>query len=317
MTVTFRPGERPLVHSHSILYAGPNRYERPIMKTEIPDEHVLEALGRCRVVIRNGEVVEVGEARIVSCPLTKKMAYPLTALDRESVKANIENRIRTWGMCTPRREVADTRPFVGFGASEILSFGLAAGLLDSVVLASDGAGTLIATSPVLVQGIGGRMSGLVKTVPYPEVIRRIGENGGIVIDPEHASLSQAAGVAKAYELGYKKVAVTVALPAEAQAIRRQFPDVLIFGVHVTGLTREEAEILALSADLVTCCASGTIREIAGKKALLQAGVAVPILAMTKKGKDLILDKIRQSSDPVLIKTTKLPVTGEQQPDPLV
>ncbi|HNX18434.1 MAG: hypothetical protein A4E69_01759 [Syntrophus sp. PtaB.Bin138] len=281
------------------------------------DEHILEALGRCRVVIRDGTVIEVGEARITSCPLTKKMAYPLSTLDKESVKANIENRIRSWGMCTPRREVTDTRPFVGFGASEILSFGLATGLLDAVVLASDGAGTLIATSPVLVQGIGGRMSGLVKTVPYSEVIRRIEENGGIVIDRKNASLDQTAGVAEAYARGYKKIAVTVALPADAQRIRERYPDVLIFGVHVTGLTRAEAEMLASSADLVTSCASGTIREIAGKKALMQAGVAVPIFAMTRNGKNLILEKIRQSDDPVLFKMTRLPALGEQQPEPLI
>jgi putative methanogenesis marker protein 8 len=285
--------------------------------TEHPDEHIIEALGRCRVVIQNGCVVEVGEARIASCPLTKKMAYPLSTLDKESVKANVEYRIRTWGMCTPRREVTDTRPFVGFGASEILSFALSAGLLDAVVLASDGAGTLIATKPALVQGIGGRMSGLVRTVPYPEVIGRIEENGGFVIDKDHASLDQAAGVARAYAMGYTKVAVTVALPAEAQTIREQYPGVLIFGVHVTGLTRDEAEMLVGSSDLVTSCASGTIREVAGKRALLQAGVAVPIFAMTRKGRDLIIEKIRQSDDPVLVKTTRLPALTEQQPDPLV
>ena len=285
--------------------------------TGVPDEHILEALGRCRVVVRDGKVVEVGEARIATCPLTKKMAYPLSALDKESVKANIEYRIRTWGMCTPRREVTDTRPFVGFGASEVLSFGLSSGLLDAGVLASDGAGTVVATSPVLVQGIGGRMSGLVKTVPYADVIRRIEENDGIVADKARASLDQAAGVALAYARGFRKVAVTVALPEEAQRIRTQYPGVLIFGVHVSGLSRDEAEMLAASADLVTACASGTIREVAGKTALLQAGVSVPIFAMTQKGKDLILEKIRQSSDPVLFKTTRLPALGEQQPDPLI
>ena len=126
-------------------------------------------------------------------------------------------------MCTPRREVTDTRPFVGFGASELLSFGLSAGLLDAVVLACDGAGTVIVTKPALVQGIGGRMSGLVKTVPYPDVIHRIEENGGIVIDKAHAALDQTAGVAKAYEMGYKKIAVTVAIPVEAKKIRHGSP----------------------------------------------------------------------------------------------
>jgi putative methanogenesis marker protein 8 len=285
--------------------------------TDTPDEHILEAIGRCRVVIRNGEVIEVGEARITSCPLTKKFAHPLSVLDKESVKANIEYRIKAWGMCTPRREVSDTKPFVGFGASELLSFGLSAGLLDAVVLASDGAGTVIVTKPALVQGIGGRMSGLVKTVPYADVIRRIEENGGIVIDKVHAALDQTAGVAKAYAMGYKKIAVTVAIPAEAQKIRSLYPDAMIFGVHVTGLSREEAEMFAASADLLTSCASGTMREIAGKKALLQAGVAVPIFAVTKKGKDLIIEKIRQSSEQVLFKTTRLPVLTEQQPEPLI
>jgi putative methanogenesis marker protein 8 len=281
------------------------------------DEHILEAVGRCRVVIRNGEVIDVGEARITTCPLTKKFAFPIVAPDKESVKANIEYRIKTWGMCTPRREVSDTRPFVGFGASELLSFGLSAGLLDAVVLACDGAGTVLVTTPALVQGIGGRMSGLVKTVPYPEVISRIEENGGIVIDRAHAALDQMAGVAEAYRRGYKNVAVTVAIPAEAEKIREKFPGVMIFGVHVTGLSREEAEQLVSAGDLITACASGPIREIAGKKALLQAGDAVPIFAVTKKAKELIIEKIRRSDDQVLFRTTKLPVLSGQQPDPLV
>jgi putative methanogenesis marker protein 8 len=285
--------------------------------TEYTDEHILEAIGRCRVVIRNGEVIEVGDARITSCPLTKKFAHPLSTLDKESVKANIEHRIKAWGMCTPRREVTDTREFVGFGASELLSFGLSAGLLDAVVLACDGAGTVIVTKPALVQGIGGRMSGLVKTVPYKDVICRIEETGGIVIDKVHARLDQTAGVAKAYDLGYKNVAVTVAIPAEAKKIRSLYPDAMIFGVHVTGLNREDTEIFVSAADLVTSCASKTIREIAGRKALLQAGVAVPIFAVTTKAKDLIIEKIRQSSEQVLFKTTKLPALSEQQPEPLV
>jgi putative methanogenesis marker protein 8 len=284
--------------------------------TENTDEHILEAAGRCRVVIRNGKVIEVGEAQITTCPLTKKFAFPISALDKESVKANIEYRIKTWGMCTPNREVSDTRPFVGFGASELLSFGLSAGLLDAVVLACDGAGTIIVTKPALVQGIGGRMSGLVRTVPYREVIGRIEENGGIVIDKAHAILDQTAGVAKAYAMGYRNIAVTVAIPAEAKKIRDRYPDVIIFGVHVTGLNREEAEMLVSAGDLITSCASKNIREIAGKKALLQAGDSVPIFAVTKKAKDLIIEKIRQSNEQGLFKTTRLPALSQQQPEPL-
>lgn len=281
------------------------------------DEHIIEAIGRCRVVIRNGQVVEVGEARIRDCPLAKKFAYPIPDITKESVKANIEHRIKAFGMCTPGREVMDTREFVGFGASELLSFGLHKGLFDAVVLACDGAGTVVVTKPAMAQGIGGRMSGLVSTTPYPEVMDRIERDGGYVLDRDHASIDQLAGVALALVQGFRKIAVTVALPETAETIRRIHPKTLIFGVHVTGLSRPEAEMLVAASDLVTSCASRTIREVVGKNALVQAGIAIPIFAMTMAGKNLIMEKIRLSQEPVLVKPTKLPALGDQQPDPLV
>ena len=106
------------------------------------DEHVIEAIGRCRMVIRNGKVVEVGEPLIWDCPLAKKFAYPIPDITKESVRANIEHRIKAFGMCTPDREVIDKREFVGFGASELLSFGIQAGFIDAAVIACDGAGTV-------------------------------------------------------------------------------------------------------------------------------------------------------------------------------
>jgi putative methanogenesis marker protein 8 len=281
------------------------------------DEHVIEAIGRCRIVIRDGQVVEVGEAIIRDCPLAKRFAYPVTDLKKESVKANIEHRIKAFGMCTPRREVLDNREFVGFGASEILSFGLQAGLIDAVVLACDGAGTVVVTKPALVQGIGGRMSGLVSTTPYPEVIARIEENGGIVLDPEDAAMDQLAGVALAIEKGFRRIAVTVARPEDAAVIRRVHPATIIFGVHVTGLSQDQADMLVAASDLVTSCASGTIRKSAGPKALVQAGVAIPIFALTHAGKELIIEKIRQGNEQVLVKPTKLPSLTGDQPEPLV
>lgn len=281
------------------------------------DEHVIEAIGRCRIVIRNGQVVEVGEAMIQDCPLAKRFAYPIPDIQKDSVKANIGHRIRAFGMCTPHREVMDTREFVGFGASELLSFGLHKGLLDAVVLACDGAGTVVVTKPAMVQGIGGRMSGLVSTTPYQEVMDRIEKGGGYVLDREHASIDQLAGVALALVQGFRKIAVTVALPETAEAIRRIHPKTFIFGVHVTGLSGPEAKILVDASDLVTSCASKTIREAVKRNVLVQAGTAIPIFAMTMAGKNLIMEKIRLSTEPVLVKSTKLPVLADQQPDPLV
>ena len=281
------------------------------------DEHVIEAIGRCRIVISNGQVTEVGEAMIRDCPLAKRFAYPIPDIGKESVKANIEHRIRAFGMCTPGREVMDTREFVGFGASELLSFGLHKGMLDAVVLACDGAGTVVVTRPAMVQGIGGRMSGLVSTTPYREVMDRIEKDGGFVLDRDNASIDQLAGVALALTRGFRKIAVTVAGPETAEAIRKIHPRTLIFSVHVTGLSKIEAEKLVAASDLVTSCASRTIRDAVGKNALVQAGTAIPIFAMTMAGKNLVIEKIRLSTEPVLVKSTKLPVLADRQPDPLV
>jgi putative methanogenesis marker protein 8 len=284
---------------------------------ENSDEHVIEAIGRSRIVIRDGRVVEVGEAIIADCPLAKRFAYPIPAITKDAIQANIEHRIKAFGMCTANREVVDSREFVGFGASELLSFGLKIGLIDAVVLACDGAGTVVVTKPEMVQGIGGRMSGLVRTSPHPSVMDRIEQDGGIVLDRKKAVIDQIAGVALAYAEGYRMIAVTVATPGSAAAIRRIHPDTLIFAVHVTGLSADDAKSLVAASDLVTSCASRTIREIAGAGALLQAGISVPVFAMTRKGKMLIIEKIRQSDEPVLVKPTRLPALLEKQPHPLV
>lgn len=285
--------------------------------TQENDEHIIEAIGRSRIIIRNGRVVEVGEAQITDCPLAKRFAYPIPSFTKDSIKMNIEHRIKAFGMCTENREVLDSREFVGFGASELLSFGLQVGIIDAAVLACDGAGTVIVTKPAMAQGIGGRMSGLVKTSPHTSVMDRIEEGGGIVLDRDHARIDQLAGVALAIAEGFRNIAVTVAIPDTAETIRRIHPETLIFAVHVTGLSQSEAEKLVAASDLVTSCASKTIRETAGAGALLQAGISVPIFAMTQKGKLLILEKIRQSDEPVLVKPTRLPALGDKQPSPLI
>jgi len=284
---------------------------------EQQDEHIIEASGRARIVIRNGKVVKVGDPLIRDCPLAKRFAYPIPEMTKEHIAANITHRIQAFGMCTPDREVEDKREFVGFGASEIISFGMRAGMLDAAVIACDGAGTVIAPTPSLVQGIGGRMSGLVSTTPYQSVIRRIEAAGGIVVYPETGSMDQVGGTSRAVGEGFSRIAVTVALPQDAEAIRGLYPNVLIIAVHTTGLTVDEAKTLVGAADLVTACASGSMREIAGAAALVQAGVSVPVFAITEKGKEIIIEKIHQSDEPVLIKPTKLPVGGGTQPEPLI
>ncbi|MBT0733273.1 DUF2099 family protein [Methanoculleus bourgensis] len=280
------------------------------------DEHIIEAAGKCRVVVRDGRVVEVGTPQIDDCPLARRFACPVREMTPDAIRENIEARIRSFGMCTPEREVLAGPDFVLFGASELLSGAIRQGLLDAVVIVSDGAGTLVAKDPALIQGIGGRMSGLVFTSPIPEVIARIRENGGVVLDPKTAAIDQVAGVALAATLGHRRVAVTTADATEAAAIRDRFPEAVIVGVHLTGISQEDAALMAGTADLVTACASRHIRDEAAKTALLQAGTSIPVFAMTRAGKAIILAKAEETDRPLIIHGARLPVEGSQSPAPL-
>jgi len=282
-----------------------------------PDEHVIEAIGRCRIIVRNGSVVEVGPPLIRECPLARKFALPVHPITPEAVGENIANRIRKFGMCTPDRKVLMSGEYVGFGASELISYGLSTGVFDAAVIACDGAGTVIATKPDLVQGIGGRMSGLVSTTPYPPVIAAIEENEGIVPFRQDTRMDQVIGTRVAHDAGYLKVAVTIARANDAPNIRAEFPDSFIIAVHTTGITDEEALLFADYADIVTACASRAVREVAGTRALLQAGSSVPVFAMTQKAKELILRKVIDTKGQFLVTSAELPFGSDTLPKPLV
>jgi hypothetical protein len=99
------------------------------------DEHIIEAIGRSRIVIRDGVIVEIGEAQITECPLAKRFAQPVPKITQDAVRANIEHRMKAFGMCTPNRDVLDKKEFVGFGATELLGFASKIGLIDAAVLA--------------------------------------------------------------------------------------------------------------------------------------------------------------------------------------
>ena len=138
---------------------------------DIMDRHVIEAIGKTRVVIEDGKVVEVGEPQIEYCPLFNKVRG-VSAISADVVKENIEFRIKDFGMCTASRKLR-MNDFLSFGVSELIGMALSKGLLDAAVMACDGAGTVVVTDAELAQGIGGRMSGLVETTPIPQVIETL------------------------------------------------------------------------------------------------------------------------------------------------
>jgi putative methanogenesis marker protein 8 len=280
------------------------------------DEHVLEAIGKARIVVRDGNVVEVGSPLLKKCPLARRFTRPVVEMNPEAIRANMEERIREYGMCTGNRTLLSDNDFVIFGASELISCGIRNGLIDGAVIVCEGAGTVVVHDPQLVQGIGGRMSGLVATSPIEGVMQKIEAHGGHILSSD-AEIDQISGTDRAYSLGFKKVAVTVADAVTATIIRADFPETLIFGVHLTGVSREEAETLVRVCDLISACASAEIRAVAGRSALMQAGGSVPIFALTGKGKRLVLEKLLETGSPLFVKAGPLPMILGEQPDPLI
>ena len=270
-------------------------------------------MGKTTVVVKDGEVIEVGESELEWCPLIAKLSG-VQKITSEEVKKNIKSKIRDYGMFTAKRQLLGHNTFVAFGASEIMMSGLRSGFLETTVTACDGAGTVISNNPELVQGIGGRMSGLVETEPIEDVITGIQKLGGKVLDPSIAAIDPVEGVRKSSELGFRKIAVTTADSQTAKKLRELEAelglDLIVIAVHVTGVSKEEAQNLLENSDIVISCASKYIRELA--KPLVQVAAAIPLFALTKKGKELVIERAKDIESPILINTTKLPVVPEHK-----
>jgi len=275
--------------------------------------HRMEIMGKTMVVVKDGEVIEVGESELEWCPLIAKLSG-VQKITSEEVKKNVKSKIRDYGMFTAKRQLLGHDTFVAFGASEIMMSGLRSGFLDATVTACDGAGTVISNNPELVQGIGGRMSGLVETEPIEDVIAGIQKLGGKVLDPSIAAIDPVAGVRKSSELGFRKIAVTTTDSQTAKKLRELEAelglDLMVIAVHVTGVSKEEAQNILENSDIVISCASKYIRELA--KPLVQVAAAIPLFALTKKGKELVIERAKDIESPILINTTKLPVVPEHK-----
>ena len=278
----------------------------------------MELFGKTRVLVKDGKVVEVGEPVADWCPVFSKTSG-VSKLTSQEAKKNMEYRIRELGMFTPQRRF-DHGVFVNFGASEIMMTALRRGLLDTTVTVCDGAGTVISGNPDLVQGMGALMSGLIETEPIPEVIAGIEERGGTVLDKIKARIDQACGLIMACEMGYRNIAVSLVDLQEAVRLRaiekERGINLILIGAHLTGIKNEEAAPLIGALDIVTGCASRTVRDIV--LPVIQMGTSVPMFAMTQKGKELLCERAKEVDSPLFVNTMKLPVLPEhKQPKPLL
>lgn len=258
-------------------------------------EHIIEALGLSQITIKDGKVVDVTEPEVEYCPLFDHHRG-IKKLTKEVIKKNIQFRIDDFGMCTANRQLR-MKDFLNFGISEIMCTLLDENVIDCVVMVLEGCGTLIVTEPELVQGIGGRVSGLVKTSPIPELISEIGEEN--IVDPENANINQIEGIKLAISKGFKNIAVTVALASDADEIKKlkeENPDVniYVFVVHTSKRTPKEARALFDICDVATGCASKNMREIGEAESIKTVGQSIPIFAHTENGKrflEMRLEKI--------------------------
>lgn len=247
-------------------------------------EDVIERCNRTFVHI-GGDFVLIEDSPI-TCPFLKIGDW------REAWMALYLRKIKS-GQFTDKRQITDYNGYVPFGASEIIMEALKEDLLDAAVLVCDGAGTVITDRPEIVQGIGGRMSGLVYTTPRKPVMKRLQEKGAIVLDSETARIDVVKGAKKALET-YERIAVTVTASKEIEMLRNLSETVSVFVVHTTGITREQAEY-TLKADIVWGCASLHTREIAGPRSLLQLGVGIPVFVLKERGIDLVVPRISRLS----------------------
>jgi putative methanogenesis marker protein 8 len=272
------------------------------------DRHIIEAMGMTKVVIEDGRVVEVGEPRIKYCPIFHR-TRGVIEITGDLVKENVEFRIKDFGMCTANRKMR-MDDFLHFGISELLCMSISKGILDAAVLVCDGAGTVVVSDPELIQGIGGRISGIVETSPIQDVQEALGlEN---VLDADHARIDQIDGVRRAFELGYKRIGVTVASARDSRLLRDTYGSrIVILMVHTTGISMGEANTIFDTSDITTACASKSIWAVAEKKALLQVGDKVPIFAASPIG-ELIL---KARMDDLKMKAAKGP--GKDRPYPLI
>lgn len=282
----------------------------------VEDMHIIEALGKTEVVIKNGKVVSIGEPNIDYCPIFKKIEN-VDQFDKEFIKRNMERRIREFGMCTPER-LLDLPDMMSFGISEILKTNFELGKIDCVVGVCEGVGTLIMTNPNLIQAVGGRVSALISTTPIPEVIEGVGYEN--VINPKTAELNPIKGLKLAIKRGYKNIAITT-LPSPVINEIRNYPlpndvNVYVFVAHTTGISMDDVEKVFHDADVVTACASKNIRDYANKFKPYYSGSKVPIFAASDIGREFLDNRLKFINKP-LSNNENYPLNNDNIPNPLI
>ena len=137
------------------------------------------------------------------------------------------------------------------------------------------------------------MNGLFYTSPLPEVFQSITGAGGTVVFPKNAAIDQVDALEKAARAGYKKIAVTINGFTEEDISRVRVIEkkygiwVAAVIVCTTGIETRRIEHIAAHADVVWSCASGPVRDVIGRKSILQITTGIPVFVLTQKGLEFV------------------------------
>jgi putative methanogenesis marker protein 8 len=284
-------------------------------------EHLLE-MAKARIRVKDGNIEVLTDPQISCCPLRRDL-YGIVEESRESVECVLHSHMRELGMYGPNRILELQEKPVSFGASEILMDAMSEGLVDCAVVVCEGAGTMVATRPDVLQAVGAHMTGLIETEPIAEIQEGLVKRGCLLLDRQ-ATVDQLQGYQKAVAAGFQKIAITLAgnNAHDAATLREMGAELgarpFLLAVHTTGISEAQARILAQACDLVWSCASKAVREIVGKTSRLQMGISIPVFALTVEGKRLLLSRALHFSGPLAMYRASLPLTPEgKQPKPLI
>jgi putative methanogenesis marker protein 8 len=161
-----------------------------------------------RVRISEKGIEVLSEPLITYCPLHEAL-YGTKKIDIDAIRKTVEMKVAGFGFCCANR-LFDAESVVAYGASEMMRVWLERKLVDCAVVVCEGAGTVITANGRLVQAIGARLTGIIKTTPIKEIMAYIEEKGGTILDKATAQIDQVEGVKRAFKLGFKRIAVSVA-----------------------------------------------------------------------------------------------------------
>ncbi|MHB8120210.1 MAG: methanogenesis marker 8 protein [Methanothrix sp.] len=284
-------------------------------------EHLLE-MAKARVRVKDGKIEVLTDPGINCCPLRRDL-YGIEKESRETVERVLQSHMQELGMYGPNRILELQEKPVSFGASEILMDAMSEVLVDAAVVVCEGAGTVVAARPDVLQAVGAHMTGLIQTEPIAEIQEGLAKRGCLLLDRQ-ATVDQVRGFEKAVAAGFQRIAVTVAgtNARDAAALREMGAKLgvrpFLLAVHTTGISETQAGALAQSCDLVWSCASKAVRDVLGEKASLQMGISIPVFALTDEGKRLLLNRALHFAGPLVMHRAGLPMAPVgKQPEPLI